>query len=282
MPTVGFIGGGAMGRALIARLKETSDSLYTVIAYDPSAMAQSRLVELGVELRASPAEVAKEAHLIEVIVPADADVEEACLGLSGVVSGLGEHRPFLLIHSTVLPATTQRVAEALGGRAVVMDCPVVGVPSVTRGGQAVFLVGGEPQAVQALTPHLLRMGRAVLHMGPLGMGNLAKLVKNLISGAERFVWHEAMRLAEAGGMAPAQLLELMTAVHEPDRLASTLDAWLRSGEVPPPAGANSWHHKDFRLAAECGETLGVPMPISRALTQVAEAMTVPRDAPPAV
>jgi 3-hydroxyisobutyrate dehydrogenase-like beta-hydroxyacid dehydrogenase len=271
-----------MGRALIARLTETSDSLYKVIAYDPSAMAQSRLVELGVALRASPAEVAQEAHLIQVVVPADADVEEVCLGPRGVAAGLGEHRPFLLIHSTVLPVTTQRVAEALGGRAVVMDCPVVGVPSVTRAGQAVFLVGGEPQAVQALTPHLLRLGRAVLHMGPLGMGNLAKLVKNLISGAERFVWHEAMRLAEAGGMAPDQLLELMNAVYEPDRFAATLAAWEREGEIPRPASANSWHHKDFRLAAEYGEALGVRMPLSRALTQIAEAMKVPRDAHPAV
>lgn len=271
-----------MGRALIARLKETSDSLYKVIACDPSAMAQSRLVELGVELRASPAEVAKEAHMIEVIVPADADVQEVCLGLHGLAAGLGEHRPFLLIHSTVLPVTTQRVAEALGGRAVVMDCPVVGVPSITRAGQAVFLVGGEPQAVQALTPHLLRMGRAVLHMGPLGMGNLAKLVKNLISGAERFIWHEAMRLAQAGGLTPARLLELMTAVYEPDRLSSTLTAWAQEGEIPLPATPNSWHHKDFRLSAECGEAFGVPMPLSRVLTQVAEAMRVPRDAHPAV
>jgi len=277
MPTVGFIGGGAIGRALIARLKETSDALYRILAYDPSPMAQSLLLELGVELRASPAEVAQASHIIEVAVPSDPEVEEVCLGDKGIGAGLAGHHPFVVLHSTVAPSTTRQVAAQLGKDAVVLDCPVVGVPQVARAGEAVFLAGGENAAVQALTPHLLRMGRAVLYMGPLGMGNLAKLVKNLISGAERFVWYEALQLAAAGGLDPSRLGELIATVSEPGRLAATVADWQRHGRIAPPATANSWYHKDFRLAEEVGQSLGLALPITQALQHVAEVFKVRSD-----
>src|SRR5437588_568190 len=82
------------------------------------------------------------------------------------------------------------VAEAARPRGVeVVDACMVGVPRVVRAGNLSFVVGGPPELFERARPHLLCMGKQALHVGPLGAGNAAKLIKNLVTGAEALVIH---------------------------------------------------------------------------------------------
>jgi 3-hydroxyisobutyrate dehydrogenase len=204
--SVGIIGVGQMGSGLLERLllAEVHPVVYDV---DPAAMERARAA--GVTPVASAADVAREPRIIDVVVRTDADVLESTLGPSGVFAGV-QPGALLLLHGTILPQTTRRVAETAAERGVdVVDACMHGRPSAVRRGEVVFLVGGAPDAVARAQPHLARLGKQARHLGPLGSGNLAKLLGNLLQGVETQLLAEAMDLAVAGGINPAQLLDML-------------------------------------------------------------------------
>ena len=95
------------------------------------------------------------------------------------------------------------------------------MPAVVRAGQAVCLAGGDTALIERITPHLLILVCRVIHMGPLGCGNVAKILRNLVNLTDRVVLHEAMQIMSAAGISTdqaVQMLELIYAnrLHEED------------------------------------------------------------------
>jgi 3-hydroxyisobutyrate dehydrogenase-like beta-hydroxyacid dehydrogenase len=258
METVGMVGLGNMGSALLERLRiaHVEPVVYDV---DPAALAQARAA--GAEPAASAAEVARGATLVDVVVRTDDEVLDCTLGEGGVLAGA---RPgcLLILHSTILPQTTRRVAEAASRREVhVIDACMLGVPDTVRRGELIFVVGGPEELVERARSHLLCMAREVRHVGPLGTGNVAKLVRNLTSGAETLLLHEAIRLAEAGGIPYVQALELLRETQG----SSVVHRWQRtfdpSGVDPTPSIGHNVIGKDIPLAGELARIYGMELPI---------------------
>jgi 3-hydroxyisobutyrate dehydrogenase-like beta-hydroxyacid dehydrogenase len=172
----------------------------------------------------------------------------------------------VLLHSTILPQTTRQVAEACEARGVrVIDACMVSVPEGVRAGKLSFLVGGPVDLLERARPHLDKMARQVIHMGPLGAGNAAKLFKNLCTGAETLVIYDAIRIGAAAGIAPRDALEMMRRVYT----GPSIERWERTFDVtrddPAPGALNNVFEKDVPLAAQLARQYGLKLPVTQAL-----------------
>jgi 3-hydroxyisobutyrate dehydrogenase-like beta-hydroxyacid dehydrogenase len=258
--TVGLIGVGAMGKALLARLHKAGKQ---VQAYDVSGDAMKAAREAGAKTVDSAAAAAKGAGYIHVFVRSDADVVDAVLGPDGVLAGAAPGS-VILLHSTILPTTTQHVATMAAKRNVdVLDVPITAVPAKVLAGEGAFLVGGPDDLVQTVRPHLLALEKTVYHFGPLGAGNVAKLIKNLTNGAERVLLAQAMMLAEAGGVDVRRMLDVLKA----EDSGSAVRNWekvftLDGGHAALNGGANIFN-KDLPLAAELAKIYKLDLGVIR-------------------
>ena len=76
-----------------------------------------------------------------------------------------------------------------------LDAPVSGGIAGAAAATLTFMVGGEAAAFEAARPLLQAMGKAVIHAGPAGAGQAAKICNNLILGISMIGVCEAFALA---------------------------------------------------------------------------------------
>ena len=266
MERVGMIGAGAMGLALLERLKIAAVQA-TVFDSDSPALEAARA--LGCEIVSSAADVARRSTLIDVVVRTDEDVVQCMTGPDGVLEGAASGT-LVLLHSSILPQTVKQIEAAAQKKSVfVVDACMTGVPATVRAGELCFVAGGAKDLVARAEPHLLKMGKQVVHMGPLGTGAVAKLIKNMVSGSETLIVHEAIKIGLAGGIPYPQALEMMRQIgHD-----SVLNRWQKtfdpSGKNPLPKSGRNVMNKDIPLAAELAHLYGLDVPITQELAKSA-------------
>ena len=266
MEQVGMIGVGAMGLALLERLKLAN---VEATVYDINGPSLEAARSLDCRTAVSPADVARVSTLVDIVVRTDDDVVACVTGRDGVLEG-AKPGMLVLLHSTILPQTVKRMAEAAESRSVsVIDACMSGVPDAVRAGNLSFLVGGPQEAVARAEPHLLKMGKQLFHMGPTGTGAVAKLVLNMVTGAETLILHEAIQIGLAGGIPYPKALEMMRQVEH----VSVLNRWQRtfdpSGGQPMPKSGRNVMNKDIPLAAELARFYDLNLPITYQLAEAA-------------
>jgi 3-hydroxyisobutyrate dehydrogenase len=268
---IGFIGTGAMGRPMARNLITKG---FGVMAFDVAPAALEAAAALGAQRAGSSAEAAKQADVVVTMLPSSSHVEAAYLGAAGVLEGIGAGR-LCIDMSTIEPGVSRRVAEALRGRgARFIDAPVSGgVPRAEEGTLAI-MVGGEAADVAEARPILAAMGSTVIHVGPVGSGEVAKLCNNLIAGVAAVAVSEAFRIAEGFGVDPRVLTEVIA--------KSSGNTWLMEHMHPVPGlvdrAASTRGYapgfttdlmaKDLGLAVNAARTLRVPVVVAPAAQQV--------------
>ena len=105
-------------------------------------------------------------------------------------------------------------------------------------------------------------------MGPLGAGNAAKLIKNLVTASEGLIVYEALRIGQAAGISYREALDMMHKTQS----ESILNRWqerfdVSGAELIFRAGANLYN-KDLPLAAAVGKSLGVEIPVTEELAKL--------------
>jgi 3-hydroxyisobutyrate dehydrogenase-like beta-hydroxyacid dehydrogenase len=266
MEQIGMIGVGAMGSALLARLKIAGVQAL-VYDIDPTALEAARTE--GSRAARSAAEVAQATTVVDVVVRTDDEVLDCVTGKNGILEG-AKSETLVILHSTILPQTTRRVAEIAAQRGVpVIDACMLGVPKSVRAGDLTFVVGGSDRLFERARPHLLKMAKQAIHMGETGSGNTAKLIKNLTSGAETLIMHEALLLGEAAGLRFPKVLEMLEQLNEvrsSDRWRHTFDT---AKPAPAPRVGRNVFQKDVPLAGDLARGSGVELPIIEQLAAAA-------------
>lgn len=266
MERVGMIGVGAMGLALLERLKLAG---VAAAVYDTYPPCLERARALGCKIASSAAEVAEQSTLIDVVVRTDEEVFECMSAPGGVLEGAA-CGTLVLLHSSILPQTVKQMAlEAQSKSVFIVDACMTGVPDAVRAGNLCFLIGGEKHLVARAEPHLLKMGKQMFHMGPVGTGAVAKLIKNMVIGSETLIVHEAIQIGLAGGIAYPQALEMLRQTgHD-----SVLNRWQKTfdpyGRNPLPKSGKNVMNKDIPLAAELARRYELDLPITAELAKAA-------------
>ena len=267
MEQIGMIGTGAMGLALLERLKLAG--VNDVVCYDAHAPALASATALGYRAATSVADLAKQSTLIDIVVRTDQDMIDCVLGSDGVLEAAAPGT-LLLLHSSILPHTVKKVAEAARAKGVhAIDACMTGVPDTVRAGKLSFVVGWADEDVERAKPHLLKMSQEIFHMGAIGTGAVGKLIKNMLGGAETLIVHEAIQIGIAGGIPYPKALEMMRRIgHD-----SVLNRWQRtfdpSGNDPLPRSGRNVLNKDIPLVAELARLLGTDTPITQQLEAAA-------------
>ncbi|HET7004625.1 MAG TPA: NAD(P)-dependent oxidoreductase [Candidatus Binatia bacterium] len=268
METIGMIGTGAMGLALLERLKIAG--IPDVVCYDVYGPALENARKLGFSTAASVAEVADRATLIDVVVRTDQDMLDCMLGADGVIEA-APPGTLLLLHSSILPQTVKAVDAAARAKGVhTIDACMTGVPSTVRAGKLSFVVGGPERLVERARPHLLKMSQEVFHMGPIGTGAVGKLIKNMLGGAETLIVHEAIQIGIAGGIPYPQALEMMRRIGHDSVLNRWQNTFDPSGSDPLPRSGRNVLNKDIPLVAELARLLNTDTPLTQQIAAAAE------------
>jgi 3-hydroxyisobutyrate dehydrogenase len=271
MTRIGFIGVGTMGLPMAANLAAKG---FAVIAYDRSPEAMAAAAGTGLERAASVAEAVTAADLVVTMLPSSPQVEAVYAGDGGVLAA-ARKGTLCVDMSTIDPAVSRRVAAAAATRGVrFIDAPVSGgVPRATDGTLAI-MVGGAPEDFQEALPALQAMGANVIHVGPLGSGEVAKLCNNLIAGVAAVAVSEAFRIAEGFGVDPRVVTEVIS--------KSSGHTWLMEHMHPVPGlvarAASTGGYKpgfmtdlmckDLGLAVDAARGLRVPLFVAPAAQQV--------------
>jgi 3-hydroxyisobutyrate dehydrogenase len=203
---IGFIGTGTMGLPMLSNLLKKS---FAVVAYDIVPAALDAAVGKGASRAASPAQAAAESDLVITMLPSSPHVEAAYLGAKGVIEGAAKGR-LAVDMSTIDPLTSQRVAARLAERGIrFIDAPVSGGVGGAVAGTLAIMVGGAAADLEEARPALAAMGGAIIHVGAVGAGEVAKLCNNLISGSALVAVAEAFRIGEAYGIDPQILTNVI-------------------------------------------------------------------------
>lgn len=206
MKRVGFIGVGTMGTPMVANLLKAG---FSVLAYDvrPEALAEAR--RLDAAAAGSAAEAAKDSEIVVTMLPSSPEVEACYCGPAGVLTGAPAGR-LCVDMSTIDPGTSRRVAERAKAQGVrFLDAPVSGAVPRAVEGTLTIMVGGNATDLAEARPVLSALGSTIIHVGPVGSGEVAKLCNNLIAGVAMVAVSEAFRLAERFGVDAKVLTEVI-------------------------------------------------------------------------
>jgi 3-hydroxyisobutyrate dehydrogenase len=268
---VGFIGLGSQGAPMARRIV---DAGYPVVLWARRPATLEPFAGTAAKTAASPADLAASSDLVCICVVSDADVEEVVAG--GVLAGMGTGG-VIAVHSTVHPDTCRRLADQAAARGVrLIDAPVSGGGPAAAEGRLLVMAGGDPEPVEYCRPVFATYGDPVVHLGPLGSGQLTKLLNNLLFTAHLATAASALTLGQALGVDPGRLAGVMShgsansfALGRIGDAGGTLDRMA--------AFAGPLLQKDVRLMADIAAAAGVsPGAVMTAADDALALMSHPR------
>jgi 2-hydroxy-3-oxopropionate reductase len=256
-PAVGVIGLGAMGRPMAECLAASGMPPVVVRDLDEPALAVLRIA--GARRAASIALLAAEVDVIVLSLPDAAAVEHVTLGADGIAAG---GRPGLVVldTSTIEPERARRIAAALAGAGIsYIDAPVSGGTSAAASGSLSVMAGGEVEALERARPVLDAIAERVVHLGPVGTGQVAKACNQLIVLGSIELVAEALTLAEESGIDAGVLREALLGGFASSRILDLHGARMLRGDYEA-GGRAALHLKDIAIVAELKAASGVPTP----------------------
>lgn len=195
---IGFLGLGNMGGPMAQNLLKAG---HDITVFDLSASAVQTLVSAGGAAAPSIAALASsDVELIITMLPAAHHVKSVYLGEDGLLANIAPSVR-LIDSSTIDPMSAREVAAAAseqGNRMI--DAPVSGGTGGATAGTLTFMVGGNQEDFDAALPVLQCMGKNIVHCGPSGNGQVAKVANNMLLAISMIGTAEAMNLGVSLGM----------------------------------------------------------------------------------
>jgi 3-hydroxyisobutyrate dehydrogenase len=199
-----YIGLGNLGANLAGCLLRAG---FSVTVHDRNPEPAQRLLAMGATWADSPQAAAADVDAVITCLPSPA-VSEAVL--AGILDGLKPGGTWIemstLDRDTVLRLAA--IAEARGTR--MLECPCTGGVHLAATGQVTILAGGDADLMEAHRPALEKMGRQVLHMGPLGSAAVIKVITNMLAFIHLVADGEALMLAKRAGLDLGQAWRAIT------------------------------------------------------------------------
>ncbi len=252
---VGFIGLGRMGAPMAVRIATAG---HRVVGYDISE-ARRQQGNPGTAFVDSPAAVASDADVVITSLPGPAEVQDVVYGAHGLLSSM-KPAAVLVETSTISPQQSRTLAKDLSARNVAyLDAPISGGVQGARDGTLVAMVGGATEVLDIVRPVLCSFAKEIFHLGPVGAGNVMKLVIQSIFLAQMAGFLEAVSMGERSGIALDTLLRIIAASSAHHPAIGTRYEKLRSGNLDPMFEVAS-AVKDLSLAEDIWRELDGPYP----------------------
>ncbi|MBI1207154.1 MAG: NAD-binding protein [Azospirillum sp.] len=267
LPSLGMIGVGRMGLPMSRRLMKAG---YALTVLDADQQRVESLLRAGASSAASPAELADRSDVVLLSLPTPDVVEAVAFGEAGLgrctVAPAGK---IVIDLSTTGPAGARALDGGLSAHGLtVVDCPVSGGVGGAENGTLALMAACDPAVFDRVKPILETLGRPFL-VGPTpGMGQMTKLLNNLLSVTALAATSEALVLGTKAGLDPEVLVEVFN--------VSTGQSNASATKIPKFVLTRRFDFgfslalstKDLRLCLQQAEELGVPMVVGAAVREL--------------
>jgi len=208
-PSIGFIGLGLMGDAMVQRLQAQGYQLQ-VIANRSREKVEAAVSRGAVEHSTAKA-LAEASDIVMLCMDTSASVESRMLGDDGVLAGLSPGNT-VIDFGTSLPGSTRALGEkAANIGAAYMDAPLGRTPAHALDGQLNIMGAGDKDVYDRVKPVLDDLGENVFHLGPLGAGHTVKLINNFFGMTVANAMSEAFAMADLAGVERQTVYDVMAA-----------------------------------------------------------------------
>ncbi|GGO84419.1 2-hydroxy-3-oxopropionate reductase [Marinobacterium nitratireducens] len=259
---IGLIGTGIMGLPMAQNLRNAGHQLYVSTHRSP---VPAGLQEA--EACANPAEVARAAEIIILMVPDTPQVEAVLFGDNGVAEGL-ENGKVVIDMSSISPLATKVFAKrinALG--AEYLDAPVSGGEVGAKAGTLSIMVGGNEGAFARAKPLFEIMGKNITLVGGNGDGQTAKVANQIVVALNIEAVSEALLFASRAGADPERVREALMGGFASSKVLDVHGERMVKGTFDPGFRI-ALHQKDLNLALSGAKELALNLPNTATTQQI--------------
>lgn len=265
---VSFIGLGEMGGFMAKNLLKKG---FALTVYDVVQKRVEELEALGAKRADTCKEAAEVSRIIIIMVRDDSQIDDVLYGENGVWEGVRESS-FLIISSTVNPLHCQRIASEGEEKGVkVLDAPVSGGWIGAEAGTLTLMIGGDKGAFEECRPVFEAMGKNLFYLGDSGMGEICKLINNLVMSVNLAMLSEGLGLARKAGLEAETFINVLK--------ISTGTSWFAQNwelakeyvrDYCQGKKGALWfaYDKDIKLALKLAEDVGQLIPLTGLLSQL--------------
>ena len=259
-----FLGLGVMGYPMAGHLQRAG---HDVTVYNRTgAKAAAWVAEYGGSAAATPAEAAKGAEIVFVCVGNDDDLRQVVAGPDGAFAGMA-NGAILADHTTA----SADIARELGALAAekglgFLDAPVSGGQAGAVNGKLTIMVGGDASAFAKAEPVMAHYGRAVTLMGPVGAGQLTKMVNQICIAGLVQALSEGLNFAKCAGLDPNKVVDVIS--------KGAAQSWQMENRASTMADgkfefgfAVDWMRKDLSICLEEAKRNKAALPVTSLVDQ---------------
>ncbi|HEY2564624.1 MAG TPA: NAD(P)-dependent oxidoreductase [Acidimicrobiales bacterium] len=256
---VAFLGLGNMGYPMAGHVAEAG---HDVTVFNRTASKAALWVsEHGGSMAETPGGAAEGADVVCTCVGGDSDVREVVYGDQGVLATIAPGA-VLVDHTTASAGLARELGETMATRGGgFVDGPVSGGQVGAQAGRLSIMCGADDATLDTVRPVLATYGAFITHVGPVGHGQLTKMVNQVLCAAAIEGAAEALNFAVTAGLAIGPVMDAVT--------KGAANSWyLENRGHTMVAGqfdfgfAVDWMRKDLGICLVQAEQLGVPMPLS--------------------
>lgn len=251
---LGLIGLGIMGAPMARRLRAKGWPL-TVWNLEPERFEMVKLS--GAAWAETPAAVRAASDVVMLCILGDAAIESVCLGADGLASQGGAR--MLVDFSTTSAETTRAVAGKLGMDW--LDAPMSGGPQAAEDGGLTIMAGGDAGLYERLRPILDDLGDNTTLMGPLGAGQMTKVINQAIVGANYVLMGEVLAMAEAAGIDAGKLAVCLRGGMADSTVLQRIFTQMQARDFDPPRSYARQLNKDLHAVEKVAARLKLDLPV---------------------
>ena len=259
-----FLGLGVMGYPMAGHLQRAGHDV-TVYNRTP-AKAAAWVAEYGGSSGATPAEAAKGADIVFVCVGNDDDLRHVVAGPDGAFAGMA-NGAILADHTTASADIARELGELAASKGLgFLDAPVSGGQAGAVNGKLTIMVGGDEAAFAQAEPVMAHYGRAVTLMGPVGSGQLTKMVNQICIAGLVQALSEGINFAKHAGLDPNKVVDVIS--------KGAAQSWQMENRASTMAEgkfefgfAVDWMRKDLSICLEEAKRNKAALPVTSLVDQ---------------
>jgi len=261
---VAFLGLGVMGFPMAGHLKKAG---HEVAVYNRTAAKSAKWVETHQgRSAATPREAAAGAEIVFACVGNDDDLRSIAAGADGAFAGMAKGTLFV-DHTTASAEVARELAEVAAKAGIgFLDAPVSGGQAGAENGKLTVMVGGDQAAFDKAKPVIDAYARACVLMGPVGSGQLTKMVNQICIAGLVQALAEGMNFAKRAGLDTAKVVEVIS--------KGAAQSWQMENRASTMVAgkfdfgfAVDWMRKDLAICLEEAKRNGARLPATALVDQ---------------
>ena len=264
MTKTAFIGLGVMGYPMAGHMAANG---HDVTVYNrTAAKAEKCAAEHGGSHAATPREAAQGADVVCSCVGNDDDLRSVVYGDDGILAGMKDGAIFV-DHTTASADVAREVAEAAAGKGIrFIDGPVSGGQAGAENGKLTVMCGGEQGPFDEAQPVMDCYAQAVTLLGPVGSGQLCKMVNQIcIAGLVQGL-SEGINFGTKAGLDMTKVIDVISkgaaqSWQMENRAATMIDDEFEFGF------AVDWMRKDLGICFQEAKSNGARLPVAALVDQ---------------